>query len=107
IVSSSRRHTRSKRDWSSDVCSSDLWGIMLMVFGLARQDQKIGKVGKTEDHEHDAPLDRSNRVEETFRLPDNDCLYRDKQEHIYQIGRASCRERGLIYAWEVACAAGK
>src|SRR5699024_12174155 len=21
-----RRHTRSKRDWSSDVCSSDLWG---------------------------------------------------------------------------------
>src|SRR5699024_11720247 len=24
IVSSRRRHTRSKRDWSSDVCSSDL-----------------------------------------------------------------------------------
>src|SRR5699024_12067744 len=23
--SSRRRHTRSKRDWSSDVCSSDLW----------------------------------------------------------------------------------
>src|SRR5699024_11692681 len=23
-VSSTRRHTRSKRDWSSDVCSSDL-----------------------------------------------------------------------------------
>src|SRR5207249_6796086 len=22
---SRRRHTRSKRDWSSDVCSSDLW----------------------------------------------------------------------------------
>src|SRR5699024_11676887 len=25
FVSSRRRHTRSKRDWSSDVCSSDLW----------------------------------------------------------------------------------
>src|SRR5699024_4682756 len=25
IFSSRRRHTRSKRDWSSDVCSSDLW----------------------------------------------------------------------------------
>src|SRR5699024_11787758 len=25
--SSRRRHTRSKRDWSSDVCSSDLWVI--------------------------------------------------------------------------------
>src|SRR5699024_11462280 len=24
--SSRRRHTRSKRDWSSDVCSSDLYG---------------------------------------------------------------------------------
>src|SRR5699024_11549491 len=26
FFSSRRRHTRSKRDWSSDVCSSDLWG---------------------------------------------------------------------------------
>src|SRR5699024_11891977 len=25
IFSRRRRHTRSKRDWSSDVCSSDLW----------------------------------------------------------------------------------
>src|SRR5690606_39913336 len=25
--SSSRRHTRFSRDWSSDVCSSDLWGM--------------------------------------------------------------------------------
>src|SRR5699024_11261316 len=25
FLSSRRRHTRSKRDWSSDVCSSDLW----------------------------------------------------------------------------------
>src|SRR5699024_12134303 len=27
LLSSRRRHTRSKRDWSSDVCSSDLGGI--------------------------------------------------------------------------------
>src|SRR5206468_7587246 len=25
FFSSGRRHTRSDRDWSSDVCSSDLW----------------------------------------------------------------------------------
>src|SRR5699024_12211674 len=25
FISSRRRHTRSKRDWSSDVCSSDLY----------------------------------------------------------------------------------
>src|SRR5699024_11908613 len=47
FFSSRRRHTRSKRDWSSDVCSSDLWllflptdilGVLainsLMAFGL-------------------------------------------------------------------------
>src|SRR5699024_12024703 len=29
FFSSRRRHTRSKRDWSSDVCSSDLpWSVM-------------------------------------------------------------------------------
>src|SRR5437868_10518502 len=27
FFSSRRRHTRSKRDWSSDVCSSDLWKV--------------------------------------------------------------------------------
>src|SRR5699024_12087462 len=28
FFSSRRRHTRSKRDWSSDVCSSDLGSVM-------------------------------------------------------------------------------
>src|SRR5699024_11629753 len=31
FFSSRRRHTRSKRDWSSDVCSSDLGGKQLQV----------------------------------------------------------------------------
>src|SRR5699024_11813379 len=30
--SSRRRHTRSKRDWSSDVCSSDLLIIFILPF---------------------------------------------------------------------------
>src|SRR5699024_11968057 len=34
FFSSRRRHTRSKRDWSSDVCSSDLAGDS--VFGVKR-----------------------------------------------------------------------
>src|SRR5699024_12087331 len=29
LFSSRRRHTRSKRDWSSDVCSSDLFNSIL------------------------------------------------------------------------------
>src|SRR5699024_11423972 len=31
FFSSRRRHTRSKRDWSSDVCSSDLWYIIMLL----------------------------------------------------------------------------
>src|SRR5207249_5360237 len=31
FFSSRRRHTRSKRDWSSDVCSSDLFNIHDLV----------------------------------------------------------------------------
>src|SRR5699024_12139763 len=30
------RHTRSKRDWSSDVCSSDLHPLLVVYAGLAR-----------------------------------------------------------------------
>src|SRR5699024_7667361 len=31
FFSSRRRHTRSKRDWSSDVCSSDLLGVKAVI----------------------------------------------------------------------------
>src|SRR5699024_11879171 len=34
FFSSRRRHTRSKRDWSSDVCSSDLKAIFTIVYFL-------------------------------------------------------------------------
>src|SRR5699024_11903600 len=37
FFSSRRRHTRSKRDWSSDVCSSD----------LAAEHQREGRHGQT------------------------------------------------------------
>src|SRR5699024_11407051 len=36
FFSSRRRHTRSKRDWSSDVCSSDLWGVLADRIGYRR-----------------------------------------------------------------------
>src|SRR5438105_13891234 len=34
FFSSRRRHTRSTRDWSSDVCSSDLQGECIAAIGL-------------------------------------------------------------------------
>src|SRR5690625_5357273 len=33
FFSSRRRHTRWPRDWSSDVCSSDLWGYIYFPLG--------------------------------------------------------------------------
>src|SRR6266496_6520557 len=40
FFSSRRRHTRSLRDWSSDVCSSDLCAWVFWTCGAAKQ---IGK----------------------------------------------------------------
>src|SRR5207249_9100653 len=40
FFSSRRRHTRSKRDWSSDVCSSDLRRATLL------RDERLGR-GRT------------------------------------------------------------
>src|SRR5699024_11682184 len=41
FFSSRRRHTRSKRDWSSDVCSPDLAGNVGRV-----RDDELGTTGK-------------------------------------------------------------
>src|SRR2546421_7102796 len=50
FFSSRRRHTRSDRDWSSDVCSSDLYGEMALSYALHRiesQDtQKLTNYGE-------------------------------------------------------------
>src|SRR5699024_417075 len=42
FFSSRRRHTRSKRDWSSDVCSSDLVKLLAVDYRLVlTEDEKI------------------------------------------------------------------
>src|SRR5699024_11519231 len=43
FFSSRRRHTRSKRDWSSDVCSSDLPGevVSVKVLGVDVEKERI------------------------------------------------------------------
>src|SRR5699024_9784904 len=41
FFSSRRRHTRSKRDWSSDVCSSDLIGDMVQAGTTAVGDGEV------------------------------------------------------------------
>src|SRR5207249_8806563 len=93
FFSSRRRHTRSKRDWSSDVCSSDL---------VVRGDHVLGGGGQ-----QDVALqieacvfidglgagkigDRSGllaMIHESFNI----------EPAGIEIGRASCRERGDVW----------
>src|SRR5699024_11396620 len=51
FFSSRRRHTRSKRDWSSDVCSSDLLTIQLLC-----DRRRIWKKTRTESPGTAVPL---------------------------------------------------
>src|SRR5690606_40035250 len=89
FFSSRRRHTRFSRDWSSDVCSSDL------------EDHKIRRVGGSKE----IPVDVRIIAATNRNLPQavNDGLFREDLFHRLdlfsvempplQIGRASCRER--------------
>src|SRR5207247_7863622 len=71
FFSGRRRHTRSTRDWSTDVCSSDLGHL---VVGLDRYERRT----PSRAHVHHVRTARA--------------------EAAAQIGRASCRERGYIAA---------
>src|SRR5699024_12219186 len=74
FFSSRRRHTRSKRDWSSDVCSSDLGGYKVTVDYATR-------LSATGIFFHSAPW---SVVDQGVRNVSHGCI---------KIGRASCRER--------------
>src|SRR5699024_11287812 len=87
FFSSRRRHTISKRDWSSDVCSSDLikgllinfihhfWPSLLKLNFLEEFITPIVKVTKKSD---------STRVKPFYS----------------KIGRASCRERVKTWMYD-------
>src|SRR5207249_7032571 len=95
-----RRHTRSKRDWSSDVCSSDLNLGKFVLSSLQpgargraqirryiyvranRWDKTAAKIVGAEDLFLPAMLSFLGDGTSTGRRP--------------QIGRASCRERVVV-----------
>src|SRR5699024_11860863 len=77
FVSSRRRHTISKRDWSSDVCSSDLVGTELLAVTRS--------------------VDRARLVRYAGASGDfNPIHWNERFALEVEIGRASCRERVLI-----------
>src|SRR5438067_5170462 len=98
FFSSRRRHTRSKRDWSSDVCSSDLelernrdllLDLLRRVPRKKRDDRRldVADVGKCLHGQRPERGDPPGN-EERDNQPEKERLIEGKQ-----IGRASCRER--------------
>src|SRR6266513_29775 len=67
FFSSRRRHTRSKRDWSSDVCSSDLH---LEVFDVAVGERAISHMGHIEMMSAVQPF-IAGAISKTVNLPES------------------------------------
>src|SRR5699024_11659014 len=95
FFSSRRRHTRSKRDWSSDVCSSDLQAFKTIFTSYAKTNQPLvylafsselsgtyqtAKIMEQEVKEEcpDAPLHVIDRSEE--RRVGKECRERDMKD---------------------------
>src|SRR5207237_3166339 len=87
FFSSRRRHTRFKCDWSSDVCSSDLWDFSPFV----RVEQRKVPLSHPENdapHPHYGPIMVYKRKH--FSPAEVRTIWRQSGG---KIGRASCRER--------------
>src|SRR5207247_4288516 len=93
-----RRHTRSTRDWSSDVCSSDLGISSGGKNGNAISAHPTTAIQKSgEDFTSTGERERTIRkattsikLNKTIAAPD---AYGEAWNSGTQIGRASCRER--------------
>src|SRR5439155_17383814 len=85
FFSSRRRHTRWPRDWSSDVCSSDLT-TNEVVLRLSRNGGMVDHIAKRL-----CVIDLPSPHAEVYA------------ELFHQIGRASCRGRVEDYVEKVLC----
>src|SRR5690606_41019390 len=96
------RHTRFSRDWSSDVCSSDL-DTVLMVGGASRMPcvvslaaELFGKRPQDELHPDEA-VAQGAAIQAALKAGEaavEDMVVTDVAP--FKIGRASCRERVYV-----------
>src|SRR5438067_4083084 len=86
FFSSRRRHTRSKRDWSSDVCSSDL---LVAIFWMFQVDQ----VSRPELLSGMLVVDPLTQLVKQALLVLTVATGLVSLDSRFKIGRASCRER--------------
>src|SRR5207237_7449271 len=93
FISSRRRHTRFKCDWSSDVCSSDLSNDFVESYepGKSIKVTIPGKIVSTKSFDLD---DKDTTVNVAPNLKKGDWVSVTERTADNEIGRASCRERG-------------
>src|SRR5690606_40900615 len=96
FFSSRRRHTRFSRDWSSDVCSSDLHATECLQHDIVSGLFAPGAVASVPRYFtiNQAGVDLAQAL-----VVDTESLRRTGAETLYdhiEIGRASCRERENI-----------
>src|SRR5207253_8597298 len=93
-----RRHTRWPRDWSSDVCSSDLGTVVRLgdiadvVLGAETYDQEVRFNGQTAVFIGIFTLPTANTLDVMKAV--RAALPEIQAQLPAEIGRASCRERG-------------
>src|SRR5207249_8278412 len=98
FLSCRRRYTRSKRDWSSDVCSSDLTS-RVGTGGPCRTARSLGLSSGT------VRTGGTLRIKGGALWPTGFIVRpvvmgvsSGGAERSWQIGRAACRERGEVWA---------
>src|SRR5439155_14270957 len=87
FFSSRRRHTRWPRDWSSDVCSSDLPGEPICHLAVVQSTVNHGRISRLDPTAAEAMTGVLAVLTPANAPRLGDGLASD------QIGRASCRER--------------
>src|SRR5690606_41156834 len=94
FFSSRRRHTRFSRDWSSDVCSSDLRsssGHAAIAFGFTwRRHRKYSAIRSAVTRRKSCTIQSPPCSRSRIQLPPRSTP---------KIGRASCRERVETWAY--------
>src|SRR3712207_8792691 len=102
FISSRGRHTRYWRDWSSDVCSSDLQktrkhGRAIVRGGIGTGTRTVGLLGAILTYARENGIIEANPAHGVRKAADQ-----KRTRPLSEIGRAACRERVQISAAAVS-----